>query len=275
MSISVVISVYCKEKPAFLQQAMESIWDNQTRKPDEIVLIEDGKLNIELYEVLNAWQDKLGSVLKWVQLSENGGLTRALNIGIEQCSGDFIARMDTDDISAPTRFEKQRTFLKANPHIHVIGGSVCDFEDDISKRTAHIRCYPADFSQIKKIIARASPLPHPGVMFRRSVFDDGIRYCEKYRTSQDIELWFRILENGYMISNIPDVVLYSRISDSLISRRSRKKAFKEFGIFWHGTRKLHGITWRLIFPVSRLLFRMLPSVLIKIIYQSKLRLLLR
>jgi glycosyltransferase involved in cell wall biosynthesis len=106
MSLSVLMSVYYKENPEYLQQALESIWDAQTLKPDEIVLVEDGPLTTELYSILTNWKNKLDKILKRVPLEKNEGLTKALNMGIEHCSGEFIARMDSDDISCPNRFEE-------------------------------------------------------------------------------------------------------------------------------------------------------------------------
>ena len=133
MSISVLMSVYFKEKAEYFQQSMESIWDNQTLKPFEIILIEDGILTNELYDLIEKWKIKIGDKFKIIPLPRNQGLTKALNIGIEYCKGDFIARMDTDDISAPNRFEKQIDFFKKNSEVDVLGGSIQEFDDSVSK----------------------------------------------------------------------------------------------------------------------------------------------
>jgi glycosyltransferase involved in cell wall biosynthesis len=99
---------------------MQSIWDEQTIKPNEIVLVEDGKLIDELYEIIGAWKSKLEGTLKIVSLDENIGTGGAKKVGVENCNYDFIAVMDTDDISTPQRYQKQLEFLKRNPEIDVV-----------------------------------------------------------------------------------------------------------------------------------------------------------
>lgn len=121
MNFSVLISIYNNEKPEYFQQAMQSIWNDQTLKPDEIVLVEDGPLNDELNAGVEKWQDKLKNVLKVIALPENVGLGVALKVGVEKCSHEITARMDADDIATPYRFEKQLAFLKKNPIFITVG----------------------------------------------------------------------------------------------------------------------------------------------------------
>ena len=104
---SVLMSIYHRETLQYFNRAMKSIWDEQTIKPDEIVLVEDGELTDELYKGIRYWKNKLGKSLNIVPLEVNLGLGDALNIGLQKCHYEIIARMDTDDISHPSRFEKQ------------------------------------------------------------------------------------------------------------------------------------------------------------------------
>lgn len=265
MSLSVLMSVYHKEKPEYLQQALESIWDNQTLKPDEIVLVEDGPLTYELYSVLSKWNNKL----KRIPLKKNVGLTKALNIGINHCNGEFIARMDSDDISLPTRFEKQVKFLNTNNNISIIGSAIQEFNN--TSQLLNIRKYPNNTKQALKYIVKASPFAHPTVIFRKKVFEDGFLYSEKFNTSQDIDFWFRLLKKGYKVANISDVLLYFRVSDNFYERRSKAKAINEFKIYCNGIFSLYGFTWKLIYPVLRLIFRFAPKYLVKHIYSGKIR----
>ena len=107
MKSSVLMSVYKNDNPDFLKIALESIYDKQTRKPDEIVVVFDGKLTPELYSVLDDFQKNKESIVFYYPQEINQGLGEALRIGSEKCTGDYIFRMDSDDISAPERFEKQ------------------------------------------------------------------------------------------------------------------------------------------------------------------------
>lgn len=95
---SVLLSVYKNEKPEYLKSAIESIYFAQTLKPSEIILVEDGPLTVELYDVIRELKVKLENTLKIVKLEKNSGLGIALNKGIFECENELVARMDTDDI---------------------------------------------------------------------------------------------------------------------------------------------------------------------------------
>ena len=130
MNFSVLISIYFKEKPDFFNRAMLSIYDEQNVKPNEIVLIEDGKLTDELYETISKWRKKLPNVLKVVKLEKNVGLGDALAIGLKECKNELVARMDTDDIALSDRFKKQIKIFKEFPHIDVCSGWISEFENE-------------------------------------------------------------------------------------------------------------------------------------------------
>ena len=126
---SVLMSIYHKEKSEYFNRAMLSIWDEQTVKPDEIVLVQDGKLTDDLYIVISEWKNKLGDILKVIPLEQNVGLGGALNEGIKHCSYELIARMDTDDIALPDRFEKQLKVFE-NSDIDICSGWISEFDSD-------------------------------------------------------------------------------------------------------------------------------------------------
>lgn len=269
MCVSVLMSVYYKENPIFLNEAMESIWDKQSLRPIQIVLVEDGVLTKELYIVLDNWSSKLGDVLLRIPLSVNGGLTKALNIGIEKCTGEYIARMDSDDISTTLRFKKQVDFLKFNKEIDVVGGAIQEFNS--LNDNLMVRKYPLTNDLLKKYIVKASPFAHPTVMMRKKIFDNGIRYPEQYITSQDIALWYFLMNLGHKMANLPEIICHFRIADDFLTRRSKAKAINEFKIYWYGINELYGFTWKLVFPFLRLGFRFSPNFIIKRMYSSDIR----
>lgn len=272
MSLSVLMSVYQKEKSNYFNDALYSIWDAQTLKPDEIVLIKDGPLNEELNKSIIFWKEKLGSVLKLLELETNSGLAKALNKGIQECSCDFIARMDSDDICSFDRFEKQVSFLTENPNVMLLGGAIREF-NEISNNL-FVRIYPRNTDEVKRYLPKASPFAHASVMFRRSIFYDGLKYSESYQTSQDIDLWFKIIKSQYEVANLRDIIYYVRVSKDFYSRRSRRKALNEFKIYWDGIISLFGYNWRLIYPLLRFLFRISPGFVIRRGYNGKFRSLL-
>ena len=104
MKFSVLLSVYRKEQPAYLRQSLDSIF-TQKLLADEVVLVKDGPLTEELNEIIVSYACRY-PFLKIVSFSKNQGLGKALNEGLKHCSHDIVARMDTDDIAKPDRFEK-------------------------------------------------------------------------------------------------------------------------------------------------------------------------
>lgn len=108
MEYSVLMSVYKKEKAEFLKEAIESI-QKQSKKTDDFVLVCDGELNESLDKVILDKKEEMGDVLNVIRLKENVGLGKALNVGLEYCKNEYIARMDSDDISVPDRCEKNVT----------------------------------------------------------------------------------------------------------------------------------------------------------------------
>jgi glycosyltransferase involved in cell wall biosynthesis len=125
--VSVLMAVYYKETPSHLDQCLESL-AGQTFPADEIIIVKDGMLPIELEEILVSWQKKLP--LKIVGYKANKGLAYALNYGLNYCTSELIARMDSDDICLPDRFEKQIDYFKQHKEVVVVGSSLLEFYED-------------------------------------------------------------------------------------------------------------------------------------------------
>ena len=285
------MSVYRSEQAACLQRALQSVWDDQTRKPDQIVLVEDGPLPAELEEVVQRLQaafkvqeqqscvqsslqskaaEPSAKVLTVVKLPVNGGLTKALNVGLQHVTSDLVARMDSDDIAASNRFELQERFLEEHPEIDIVGGSMQEFDDE--HECLNVRHYPQTHEEACKYIVKACPLAHPAVMMRKGMFDEGLKYDERYRMSQDIKLWYDAILAGYKIANLPDVCLYFRQQGDVFRRRSRVKAWNEFKIYMNGIYRMHGLfTLAYRYPIARYIFRNLPPSMVKKIYESGMR----
>ncbi|MGO4918549.1 glycosyltransferase [Maribacter spongiicola] len=268
-SLSVIMSVYHKEKPEYLELAINSIWTVQNLKPSQIILIEDGKLTDELYSVIEKWKKVLKQTLVIFKNKVNIGLTKSLNIGIDNATGRYIARMDSDDVSVSGRFIKQIEYLEKNSEYSVVG-SLAQEIDEVGNYT-NIRTYPITDEEVRDYICKACPLQHAGVMLKREIFDSGIRYNEDYRLTQDLALWFTILNAGYKIGNIPECLIQFRITQNSFVSRDKTKGLHEFKIYMKGIRELKGITWRYVYPLSRLVMRYMPSKLIISIYESPLR----
>lgn len=217
MNFSVLMSIYFKEKPTFFNQAMQSIWDNQTVKPSEIILVEDGKLTDELYQVIAQWKEKLGDVLKVVPLETNQGLAKALNAGIQHCQYDYIARMDTDDIATADRFEKQIQYFKKHPDTDILGGQIEEFYDAIGDIDSQ-RKLPVEHKDIVNFAKSRCPFNHPSVMYKKSAVIKAGLYQNNY-LYEDYALWVRMLNSGLKAHNLPDTIVYMRTGADMFARR--------------------------------------------------------
>lgn len=267
MKVSVIMSTYYKEKPEYLNEALRSIWTNQIRRPDEIILVEDGMLPTELEQVVTEWEHTIGSSFVVLRNKQNRGLATALNEAIAVATGDFLARMDSDDISTPERFLLQEQYMIQHPDVDILGGSLREFND--TNTLDIVRTYPLTMDKIEESIHRICPLAHPAVMFRRRFFESGIRYTDRYPLCEDITLWFEAVHAHRVINNLPDIILLFRRTSTTMSRRSRAKAWNEFKAYNHGIYRVNGIfTTAYIYSLMRLIFRNLPCCIITKIYQS-------
>lgn len=214
MDFSVLMSVYYKEHPSYLKQSLNSIW-NQTVRPTEIVLVKDGPLTPQLDKVIDDVIAKMP--IRIVRLSKNMGLGIALNTGLEECSFDIVARMDSDDISKKDRFEKQLNYFSANPKADVVGSWVDEFYDNIDHVVGQRRV-PENNCEIIKYAKQRSPMNHPTVMLKKSavIAAGGYLHMPLY---EDYYLWIRMLSNGSQFYNIQESLLFFRTSPDLYKRR--------------------------------------------------------
>lgn len=227
---SVLLSVYYKEKPEFLEKSIESIYFNQTLKPNEIILVEDGVLTKELYLTIEKLKAKIGkNIFKIISLKKNMGLGNALKVGIEKCSNELIARMDTDDISYPNRFEKQINFFKENPDTDVLGTFMSEFIEDINNVIC-IKDAPNNKTDMKKYMKLRDPVNHPSVMFKKAKVLEAGNYKEIF-LNEDSYLWGRMLSKNCIFKNIQEPLVYFRITDDTYKRRGGWKYIKaEYGL---------------------------------------------
>lgn len=219
MRFSVLMSVYFKEDPEFLKMAIDSVWTDQTSKPEQIVLVKDGPLTIELDNEICQWSVDLGDKLTVVDIAENVGLAAALNEGLQYCKNDLVARMDTDDVSTPDRFEKQVNFMKENPEIAVSSGQIEEWSQDFSRKIS-IRSLPLTHRDIVQFVKARSPISHPAAMFRKSAVLAAGGYPKIY--PEDYQLWGTMIAKGNKFANLPDIILRMRVGDALQQRRGMK-----------------------------------------------------
>ena len=267
MKFSVLLSVYHKEKAMYLNEALSSIYDHQSCKPHEIVLVEDGPLTDELYEVITYWKKKLGSLFTTVCLQENVGLGEALNIGLSRTTYDIVARMDSDDIAHADRFMRQITFLKENREIDLVGSWVNEF-DTTPQKILSVRKTPEYHSHIIKFAKRRNPLSHPSVMFRKQSVLDAGGYLPML-WFEDYYLWVRMIQNGAILHNLQIPLLDMRAGFKQLERRSGKAYAHREVIFQKKLLELSYITKFEYFIniIIRGTLRMYPKFVVKFFYK--------
>lgn len=212
---SVLMSVYDREDPKYLKLSIESIL-GQTLKPDEFVIVCDGKLTSELTDVLETFITEYGELIKLVQLPENKGLGIALNEGLAHCSNETVARMDSDDISAPDRMERQIKVLNEKG-LDIVSGTVTEFANDINEQLGR-RDLPATQEEILKFARRRNPFNHPAVVYKKSSVEKAGGY-QDFKFFEDYYLWIRMLLNGCEAANIKETVVYMRVGNGMYKRR--------------------------------------------------------
>jgi len=213
---SVLMSIYCKESPEFFDIAMTSITLDQDLKPNEIVLVKDGSLTTDLDEVINKWSRNLPG-LKVISLDQNVGLGDALKIGLDNCSNDLVARMDTDDISNPDRFKIQVQHMKENLDCDIVGSFVTEFNDN-PDIVISSRAVPSMHEDIVVSAQMKNPFNHPTVMYRKSSVIKAGNY-KKFHGFEDYYLWVRMIMNGACCFNINKPLVNMRAGYAMLSRR--------------------------------------------------------
>lgn len=220
---SVLMSVYHKEKPEYLKQAIASI-QAQTLPTDDFVLVCDGPLNDALDAVIAKKQQEMGKILNVVRLAKNGGLGNALNEGIKHCKNELVARMDSDDIAYQDRCEKQIAVFYKHPEVSICSGIVEEFTCTPDVVDAK-RVPPEVHEEIVEFAKKRNPFNHPCVMYKKSAVEAVGSYQDFYLL-EDYYLWLRMLMAGYQGYNIQEPLLHMRAGSDMYLRRAGWKYAK-------------------------------------------------
>ena len=218
VKFSVLMSVYQKENPDFLRKSLNSVLIEQNHKPDELVLVEDGPLTEELYQTIQDFKETFPEV-KVLPLKENVGLGEALHRGVEACSYDWIARMDTDDIATPDRFQQQVDYIEQHPQLDVLGGNIIEFDSEPDQIVAE-KQMPLSHEEIIKRLQRRNPFCHMTVFFKKSSVLKAGNY-KPLPLVEDYYLWVRMAAQGCRFANLNRVLVYARVGNGMHTRRSQ------------------------------------------------------
>lgn len=221
---SVVTSVYKNDKPEHVRMALDSMLVNQTMKPSEIVLVQDGPVSDGLSTLLAEYEEKYSDLMNVIRLEKNGGLGKALQVGVSAAKCDIIARMDSDDICLSYRFEKQLHYLESHPEITIVGGQIEEFIGTVDNVVGK-RVVPCKDIDIKDYIKNRCPFNHMTVMFRKNDILEVGNYQDWF-WNEDYYLWVRMTLAGCSMANLRDTLVKVRVGRDMYARRGGRKYFE-------------------------------------------------
>lgn len=261
--ISVAMSVYNGEK--YLREAIESIL-NQTFNDFEFIICDDASTDSSA-DIVEEYMNKDKRIIL-IRNENNLGLASSLNKCINHASGEYIARMDSDDLSLEDRFQKQIMYLDKNPNIAFVGGGVYLFDKHgtwgkrMSKRTL-----------TKENIYKYQPVAHPTTMIRKSVLEkvNGYTVAPYTKRGQDFDLWCKIYSQGYVGENIRDFVLYYREDKDAYKKRLFKYRLDSYKVkkIWRRKLKLPG--YYDLYAYKPLVVGLIPKFLIAKYHKRKFK----
>lgn len=266
---SVLMSVYEKDKPEYLDAAIASMAGQSVPFCDMVVVC-DGPLTEALDAVLAGWSSKLEDRMLVHHLSENQGLGPALAAGLPLCRCDVVARMDSDDVSRPDRC---RLLLEkmAVSGLDLVGGAIEEF-DQVPGDMGAVRSVPLTQGDIEERIKRRNPFNHMSVLFDRRAVADAGGY-QPFPWMEDYWLWARMVAAGCRCANAPDVVVDVRTGNGMYARRSNAAYLRSQVRFFFQLRKL-GLTGRfdqMVAIAERTAITVLPAGAVKAVYNKLLR----
>ncbi|ENM5901532.1 glycosyltransferase [Vibrio mimicus] len=268
MKFSLLMSVYHKDSPIDFREALDSLVSSVV-SPSEVVLVEDGPLGAELQSVISSFSDRLP--IKNVKLTNNVGLGKALSFGLRECSHEWIARFDSDDICHPARFQTQLAFIKQQKEIDIIGTAIAEFE--CSKADVHAyRKPPINHDEIVEYAKSRNQFNHMTVMYRKSKVLEAGSYQDNY-LYEDYALWVRMINNGAITANIPEVLVYARTGNGMEIRRGGLKYARSESLAQLGFYKIGFINKRQLCKnlLVRVPIRLASGRVRKLIYRKLLR----
>ena len=268
---SILMSVYFKDNPNWLIESIESML-NQTILSNDFVIICDGPLNDELYQVLEYYQQKNPALFNIIKRDKNYGLGPSLAYGLTQCKNEFVARMDSDDISKPNRCEVELKMFEQNPTLSIVGCWENEFETTPDKPIA-VHKVPSGSNNVYKYMKRRCALLHPTVIYKKSV----VLECGNYhdvRLFEDYDLFMRmIVEYKFKGDNCSEALYDMRVNDSFYRRRGGLKYLKTIVRFKKQQRKKGYMSFKdyFISRWSQTLVCLMPNKMRKLFYIKFLR----
>lgn len=261
---SVLISLYDGEKAEYFEQCLQSLAD-QSWPATEIVVVLDGPVGDALQQVLEHWRTRLPMVI--LPLATHHGLGLALAYGLERCRHDLVARVDTDDLNQPWRFERQVGYMQQNGHFDICGSCMWEVEPATLQPLGR-KTVPETDEAIRALLPYRNPFNHPTVVLRRSSVLKAGNY-QDYPLAEDYHLWLPLLAGGGQGWNLQDDLVLARTGSDMLRRRRGWEYVKTEYRLYRTKRRLrlsNPIVAAVVFIV-RTLPRLLPVPLLRPLYR--------
>lgn len=264
------MSIYKSDVPELVRVALDSLLQ-QTLLPNEIVIVADGPVPAELEQEIESFKFRVSklrttpnpsfakggdlvpedgkesletrnqkpeTIVTYLPQEKNGGLGEAMRIAAEAAKYDYLARMDSDDICLPDRFEKQMKCFEEDPELSLVGGMITEFDGEPENIIAK-RILPLEDAEIKRMMRGRCAVNHVTVIFKKADLMKSGNY-QPFWKQEDHYLWARMMEHGCKFRNIPDVVVNVRSGKDQIARRGGLRFYKSVvRVFWYMYR--HGL----------------------------------
>ncbi|UKJ65530.1 glycosyltransferase [Cellulosimicrobium cellulans] len=219
---SVLLPYYRNDDPAHLRRSFLSVTADQTRTPDEVVLVEDGPTGHELDATVRGLLEGAVVPVQHVRLETNVGLARALEEGLARCRHEIVARQDADDVSRPGRFARQLPLLEQG--FDLVGSAI----EELDGRRAGeglVRVPPTTQADIERRARFASPFNHPTVVFRRTAVREAGGY-QHLDLLEDYWLFARMIARGARVANVPEPLVLYRVDAGAYRRRGGRRLLR-------------------------------------------------
>jgi glycosyltransferase involved in cell wall biosynthesis len=263
---SLLVAVWGGDDPAFLREAFTSSVQQQTRPPDQVVLVQDGPVPEALADTIEDLVASSPVRVDLVRIVDNVGLGPALDRGLAACDHEIVARMDADDVSLPTRFEKQVPLVEAGADI--VGSGLLEFGASVDEVVGR-RTPPTDPEVIRRVIGFRDPFNHPTVVYRRSAVHAAGGYTD-LALMEDYLLFARMVDGGARPANLAEPLVWYRVGAGAYARRGGRQLLRSELALQRRFREL-GITTRTQYlrnVAVRGGYRLVPEAVRRLAYRA-------
>ena len=262
---SLLLPVYAGDRADYLHRAFTSTVNEQTLRPDEVVLVQDGPVSAEVAAEVRRLVAASPVPVRLLVLPRNVGLADALYLGLDACRYEVVARMDADDVSLPHRFERQLPVIEAGADL--VGAGLLEIGDD--ECVVRGRRVPPAVPDLITASARLhDPFNHPTVVYRRSAVHAAGGY-QPLPLMEDYWLFVRMIVTGARVANLPEPLVKYRVGPALYARRGGLRLLRSELLLQRQLRRI-GFTSRVEYTrnvVVRGGYRLVPSALRRAVYE--------